>query len=145
MMTIFVDADACPVKNLIVGEAKKRELSVVMVADTSHQLADGYSTCITVDKGADSADLRIANLLQKGDIVITQDYGVAALALGKGAKAISQNGLIYSEENIQTLLFERHLSAKARRAGKRGSKIKKRTEEENRAFLHAFCALLEKN
>ena len=82
-MKILVDADACPVKEIIVRQAKKRGIPVVMLLDTSHILNDGYSKVITVDKGRDSVDIRLANLLEAGDIVVTQDFGVAALALGK--------------------------------------------------------------
>ena len=94
-MKILVDADACPVKEIIVRQAKKRGIPVVMLLDTSHILNDGYSKVITVDKGRDSVDIRLANLLEAGDIVVTQDFGVAALALGKRAKAMNQNGMVY--------------------------------------------------
>ena len=93
-MKILVDADACPVKEIIVRQAKKRGIPVVMLLDTSHILNDGYSKVITVDKGRDSVDIRLANLLEAGDIVVTQDFGVAALALGKRAKAMNQNGCL---------------------------------------------------
>ncbi len=112
-MKILVDADACPVKEIIVRQAKKRLL------DTSHILNDGYSKVITVDKGRDSVDIRLANLLEAGDIVVTQDFGVAALALGKRAKAMNQNGMVYDDRNMDQLLFERHLGQKIRRAGGR--------------------------
>ncbi len=118
-MKILVDADACPVKEIIVRQAKKRGIPVVMLLDTSHILNDGYSKVITVDKGRDSVDIRLANLLEAGDIVVTQDFGVAALALGKRAKAMNQNGMVYDDRNMDQLLFERHLGQKIRRAGGR--------------------------
>ena len=83
---------------------------------------------ITVDKGRDSADLRLANEMAKGDIVVTQDYGVAALALGKGCRAVSQDGLLFTGENIQGLLFSRHVGQKGppgRRAHPRPEKAGK--------------------
>lgn len=83
-MRIVVDADACPVKDILIRIAKERQIPVIMVCDTAHELSDSYSTHITVDKARGSADICLANLLEKGDLVITQDYGVAALALGKG-------------------------------------------------------------
>lgn len=82
-MRILVDADACPVKEQIVRLAKKRGIAVVMVIDNTHVLSDGYSTVITVDKARDSADIKLANLMERGDVVVTQDFGVAAMALGK--------------------------------------------------------------
>lgn len=138
-----MDADACPVKDIIVRNAKKRGISVTMIIDTSHELSDGYSTVITVDKARDSVDIKLVNLLAKGDIVITQDYGVAAMGLGKGARVLNQNGLIYTDANIDRLLFERHLGQKIRRAGGRTGTIKKRTRENDEAFEKALVSLLD--
>jgi len=76
-MNILVDADACPVKEIIVRLAKKQKVPVIMLTDTSHLLDDGYSKVITVDKGRDSADIRLVNLAGSGDIVVAQDFGVA--------------------------------------------------------------------
>lgn len=142
-MRILVDADACPVKEILVAEAKKRGLPVVMVIDTSHVLGDGYSTVITVDKGRDSADIKLANLMEPGDVVVTQDFGVAAMALGKGCRALNQNGLIFTAENMDRLLFERHVGQRVRRAGKRTKGPQKRTDAEDEAFRRALLVLLE--
>jgi len=114
-----------------------------MVIDTSHELFDGYSKIVTVDKARDSVDIKLVNLLKKGDIVVTQDYGVAAMGLGKGARVLNQNGLIYSDSNIDRLLFERHLGQKVRRAGGRTGTMKKRTKENDEAFEKALESLLE--
>lgn len=142
-MKILVDADACPVKEIIVRQAKQRKLPVVMLLDTSHVRNDGYSMVITVDKGRDSADIRLANLLESGDVVVTQDFGVAALALGKGAYALNQNGMAYDDGNMDQLLFERHLGQKVRRAGGRTAGVKKRTHRDDAAFEEAFARLLD--
>lgn len=142
-MQILVDADACPVKEIIVNIAKQHSIPVLMIIDTSHELFDGYSTIITVDKARDSVDIKLINLLKKGDIVVTQDYGVAAMGLGKGAKVINQNGFIYSDSNIDRLLFERHLGQKVRKAGGRTNNAKKRTKEDNENFENALLMLLE--
>lgn len=75
-MEILVDADACPVKEIIVNLAKEKEVPVTMIIDTAHLLNDGYSRVLTVDKGADSVDFALIGLLKKGDIVVTQDYGL---------------------------------------------------------------------
>lgn len=143
-MEIFVDADACPVKEIIVKLAKKYHLSVTMIIDTSHILNDGYSKVITVEKGRDSADIKLINILHKGDIVVTQDYGVAAMALGKGAFPMSQNGLLYDDSNMDRLLFERHLGQKIRRSGGRTNSIKKRIKEDDLQFERNFEDLISR-
>ena len=142
---ILVDADACPVKQIIVREAKTHSIPVVMVCDTSHELSDGYSTVIVVDKARDSADIYLANLMKPGDLIVTQDYGVAAMALGRGCSALNQNGLEYTAGNIERLLFERHLGQKARRAGKRSAQVKKRTGADDEAFCAALCSILDRS
>lgn len=111
-MTIYIDADACPVIRIAETIAKKHSIPVTLLCDTSHLLRSDYSTVITVGEGADAVDLALINLCRRGDIVVTQDYGVAALALGKGARAIHQSGKRYTDENIDALLMERHLARK---------------------------------
>ena len=140
---ILVDADACPVKGIIEKTAKQYAISVTMLIDTSHELASVYSTIITIGRGKDAVDMALINMTDKGDIVVTQDYGVAAMALSKQAYAINQDGRVYSNANIDQLLFERHLSAKVRRAGGRTGKFKKRTEQDNDDFEQAFIKLCE--
>ena len=142
-MRILVDADACPVKDIIVRLAKARGYHVIMVCDTSHMIRDGYSEVITVDKGRDSVDIALANRLKPSDIVVTQDYGVAALALGKGCRAIGNSGLEYTDGNIDQLLFERHLGQKVRRAGGRTGTIKKRTSEDDARFEEKLLHVLD--
>lgn len=141
-MKILVDADACPVKKIIVKVAKEYGIPVTMFIDTSHVLDDGYSEVVTVEKSRDSVDIALINRVSKGDIVVTQDYGVAAMALPKGARAIDQNGRIYTDDNINKLLFERHLSQKVRRSGGRTSGPRKRTEEDDALFEKAFRRLM---
>ena len=137
-MQILVDADACPVKEQIVKLAKKYAIPVTMLIDTSHILEDGYSTVVTVDQARDSVDIKLINILSSDDIVVTQDYGVAAMALGKGARAINQNGLIFSETNMDRLLFERFLGQKVRRSGGRTTNMKKRGKQEDEDFSRAL-------
>ena len=142
-MKVLVDADACPVREIIVRLCREKNIPLVMVTDTSHRIDDGYSQVITVDKGRDSADLRLINEVEKGDIVVTQDYGVAALALGKGCRAVSQDGLLFTGENIQGLLFSRHVGQKVRRGGGRTRGPKKREKAQDAQFEQAFRKLLE--
>jgi len=141
-MRILVDADACPVKQIIVRLAKEKNVPVTMLIDTSHELNDGYSTVITVDKQADSVDFALMGLLGREDIVVTQDYGLAAMVIGKGAKAVNQNGLIFSDANMDKLLMERHIGGKIRRGGGRTKGPAKRTKEDDARFAAAFERLL---
>ena len=143
-MKIVVDSDACPVKGILVEEAKKRKIEVIMVCDNSHVINDGYSKVITVDKGADSADIALINVTKKADIVVTQDFGVAAMALGKGAAAINQNGMIYNSSNMDKLLFERFLGKKVRRGGGRTKGPKKRVKEQDEDFRESLILLIER-
>lgn len=140
-MKILVDADACPVKDIIIKIAKELKINVIMFVDTSHILNDGYSRVVTVSQGKDAVDIALINQTEKGDVVVTQDYGVASMVLGKQAYAINQNGLIYNEDNIDGLLFERHLSQKVRRAGGRTRGPKKRNKQANHQFEKVFWEL----
>jgi len=142
-MKILVDADACPVKEIIVRLAKHRQIPVTMLIDTSHQINDGYSTVITVDKQADSVDFALMGLLCREDVVVTQDFGLAAMVLGKGARTLNQNGMIYTNDNIDKLLMERHIGAKVRRGGGRTKGPAKRTTEDNEKFEAAFIKMLD--
>ena len=142
-MQIFVDADACPVKDIIVRIARENNLPVTMIIDSSHELNDQYSTVITVEKGKDSVDLVLINQVKRGDIVVTQDYGLAALVLGKSAKAINQNGLVFSNENIDRLLMERHVGQKIRRGGGRTKGPGKRTREDDERFEKALLQIIK--
>lgn len=135
-MKILVDADACPVKEIIVKLAKKYKLEVVMFVDTSHILHDDYSKVMVLDKAADSVDFAIANYIKKGDIAVTQDYGLASMLMAKGGNVVHQNGFLYTNENIDRMLFERHLSKEMRRQKKsKGGKIKPRTPENDEHFF----------
>jgi uncharacterized protein YaiI (UPF0178 family) len=143
-LRILVDADACPVKQVINSVDKEKGISVVMFCDTSHIINDAYSEVVVVDKARDSVDIALINRLKPGDIVVSQDYGVAAMALGKGAQVLNQNGLIYTQENIDILLFERHLSAKVRRSGGRTAGHPKRSKEDDMKFEDALRILISR-
>ncbi len=141
-MTLFVDADACPVTRLAVRIAKTHGISAVLLCDTNHVLVSEDAQVITVGAGPDAVDLALINLCRRGDLVVTQDYGVAALALGKGARAIHQSGMWYTDENIDRLLMERHLARKARQAGKHLRGPAKRTPEDDRRFAESLERLI---
>lgn len=144
MPAIYVDADACPVVALVEEAARRFGLPVTLLCDEHHMLRSETSEVRVVSSGADAVDIALVNLCRRGDVVVTQDYGVAAMALGSGACAIRQDGLVYTDENIDLLLMERHLAKKARRAsGKHhlhGSA--RRTPEDDRRFAQAFERLL---
>ncbi len=142
-MRILVDADGCPVKQIVVSIAKEYQIPVLMFTDTSHIIADGYSQVITVGQGKDAVDMALINRLSKTDIVVTQDYGLASMVLAKGASAINQNGLRYTEANMDKLLFERFLSQKVRRAGGKTTNAKKRTKENDQCFTQSFLSLVK--
>lgn len=143
-MRIYIDADACPVTRIAEKIAKEYGVPVTLLCDTNHVLTSDYSDIRVIGAGADAVDIALINLCQRGDIVITQDYGVAALALGKGARAIHQSGKWYTNENIDGLLMERHLAKKARRSGKHHLKgSAKRTEEDDRRFTESFERLIQ--
>lgn len=118
-MRIFVDADACPVKDIIIQVGKKYNIDVFMICSVSHFSTVQDAHYIYVDNISQAADLAIINRVQAGDIVITQDYGLASVVLGKRAQALHHSGNIYSEKNIDKLLWKRHVAAKIRRGGGR--------------------------
>ena len=143
-MKIYVDADACPVTRIAERVAREYAIPVVLLCDTNHVLSSDYSEIRVFGAGADAVDIALINLCQRGDIVVTQDYGVAALALGKGAKAIHQSGRWYTDENIDGLLMERHMAKVARRSAKHHLKgPAKRSEEDDRRFEESFRKLIQ--
>ena len=145
-MRIFVDADACPVIRIIEKLAKKYEIPCTLLCDTNHVLSSDYSEVVIVGAGADAVDFKLISLLLRGDICVSQDYGVAAMALGKGCYAIHQSGKWYTNENIDQMLMERHLAKKARRSTKKHH-LKgpaKRTAEDDVRFETSFEKMIQK-
>lgn len=145
-MKILVDADACPVVSIVERIAKQENIEVILLCDTNHVLHSDYSEVRVIGAGADAVDFALVNLCNIGDIVVTQDYGVAAMILGKGAVGIHQSGKWYTNDNIDQMLMERHINKKARRAkGKHHIKgPSKRTEEDDRRFEESFVRLIDK-
>ena len=142
-MTVYVDADGCPVTRIVEGIAKKYDVPVTLLCDTNHVLTSDYSTIRVIGAGADAVDIAMINLCSRGDIVVTQDYGVAALALGKGAHAIHQSGKWFADDNIGGLLMDRHLGKKAMRSSKHHLKgPAKRTNEDDLHFAESFEKLI---
>ena len=144
-MKILIDADGCPVVDICIKSAKRHGIECLILCDTSHIFEREGAKTVTVSKGADSVDFKIVNLLERGDIVVTQDYGLAAMALAKRATVITQNGLIINDFNTDNLLYSRHLAKKARRSGMHLKGPSKRTKEQDAAFERALTELLNKN
>lgn len=144
-MTIYVDADACPVVRITEQCAKDNKIPVVLICDTNHILTSAYSSVVTIGAGADAVDFALINRCQKGDIVVTQDYGVAALALGKGAHPIHQSGKWYTNENINLMLMERHIAKEERRKSSKHHMKgpKKRTADDDLRFQESILKLIK--
>ena len=141
-MTIFIDADGCPVVDMTINASRDAAADCVIVCDTSHVFERAGARTITVSKGNDSVDFALVNMVGKGDIVITQDYGLAAMCLARGAVPVSQDGMIYSDKNIDSLLLERHTAKKIRMSGGRLKGPAKRTREQDTAFDDTLRKLL---
>lgn len=143
ILKILVDADGCPVVNLTIQIAKENKTDVTIVKNYAHELYDDYATIVTVDISADSADYYIVNHTEKDDIVVTQDYGLAAMVLAKGGICINQNGFIMSKDNIDELLNRRHINKELRRKHKIYSKFKKRDSKADIQFESSLKALIK--
>lgn len=144
-MKILIDADGCPVTAAAVDIAAQHSIEALIFCDTSHVFHFENAQIITVSKGADSADFAIVNRIEPGDIVVTQDYGLAAMALAKKGRPITQNGLIISDFNMDSLLASRHIAKETRRAGGRLKGPHKRTAKQDSDFKNALLNLINTN
>lgn len=147
-MRILVDGDACPVTALIRKTAARYGVGVVFFHSTCHYSSgsnDSDMEKIMVDNVSQAVDMAIINKASKGDIVVTGDFGLASLVLGKGSLALSFSGLIYDEKNIDRLLFERHVSGVVRRSGGRTKGPAKRSADDDRSFEKSLQLLISQN
>ena len=142
-MKILIDADGCPVVDLTVRLAAKHGAECVILCDTAHEFNRGGAQTVIVEKGADSVDFKLVNLVREGDIVVTQDYGLAAMCLARKAVPLSQNGMVYTDKNIDQLLFTRYVSKKIRNSGGRLKGPSKRKPEQDKAFEEALERLVK--
>lgn len=143
-MRVLVDADGCPVVGETVRLCRKYGVSCILFCDTSHQFSREGAQTVIVDKGADSADFALANRTCAGDLVVTQDYGLAAMCMARGADAVNQNGMRYTEQNIDALLEVRAANRRIRASGGRIRGPARRTQEQDAAFTRQLEALLQK-
>ncbi|MDR1638142.1 MAG: DUF188 domain-containing protein [Clostridiales bacterium] len=141
-MTIYIDADGCPVVDQAIRVAGRYNVRCVIICDTAHIYNRSGVTTITVSKGPDSVDFALTQRLKPGDVVITQDYGLAAMCLAMRTTPISQNGMIYDDRNIDALLFQRHLSKQARKAGERLRGSVKRVRCQDQSFEQTLSKVL---
>ncbi len=142
-MRILIDADGCPVVDITVAVAKQNKIECIILCDTSHVFEKEGAQTVTVSKGSDSVDFTLVNMIQSGDIVVTQDYGLAAMCLARKAITISQDGRIYDDDNIDGLLLVRHHSKKIRMAGGRTKGPSKRTAEQDEHFKETLIKLIK--
>lgn len=142
--TLFIDADACPVTRDALAVARRHQVSAVLVANATQNLARYAGKpgveAVEVSGGRDAADFAIVERLASGDVVVTQDIGLAAMVLGRGAHAISPRGRRYTAATIDMELAVRHAEQKHRRAGGR-TKGPSAFEDEDREH---FVAVLER-
>lgn len=139
---ILIDADGCPVVAETIKIAQQFKLECLILCDTSHSFQREGARTLVFSKGADSVDFALVNLLRSGDVVVTQDYGLAAMCLARGALALSQDGMEYTADNIDSLLLARHTAKKIRNAGGRLKGPAKRTRAQNTAFSEKLVELL---
>lgn len=144
-MRILVDGDATPSINLIEKISQKYNLEMIIYVDTNHIINSEYSTVIIVDTKSQSVDIKLANDTKNGDIVITADYGVALISLTKGAYCVNPSGFIYTKENIDNLLLNRHINSKIRKSGGRVKGPKKRTKENDEKLIKCIKQIIKED
>lgn len=142
-MKLLIDADGCPVMDITVELCRKYRTPCLILCDTAHEFRREGVQTLVFDKGADSVDYALVNRIAPGDIVITQDYGLASMCLARSARVLHQDGWEYTAENIDALLLVRHDSRKYRACGGRMKGQKKRTHEQDRRFETVLDALLQ--
>ncbi len=142
-MKVLIDADACPVVDIAVSICRECHTACLLLCDTAHTMHRDDADTLVFDKGADSVDFAIVNRGTPGDVVITQDYGLASMCLARQARVLHQDGWAYTDYNIQALLFQRHESRKYRASGGRIKGPSKRAAAQDRAFADALRALLQ--
>ena len=142
-MRVLIDADACPVVDIAVKLCRKQGISCLLLCDTAHACYRDGAETLVFDKGADSVDFALVNRVCPGDIVITQDYGLASMCLGRNARILHQDGWEYTLDNISGLMEQRHAAKKHRLAGDRTKGPSKRTKQQDIAFEQALQQLLQ--
>ncbi|MGK0551678.1 YaiI/YqxD family protein [Enterococcus faecalis] len=146
-MKLFIDGDGSPVKDVVIEVAQKQQLPVVIVTSIDHyttKIYPDFVSFIYVDQGADAADYKIVQLIGSGDLLITQDYGLASLVLPKGAVVLHQLGYEYTSKIISGLLAQRYVSSKIRQQGGRTKGPKPFTQQDKLYFRQQLVKKLAK-
>ncbi|WP_212508608.1 YaiI/YqxD family protein [Litoribacterium kuwaitense] len=141
-MSIYVDADACPVKHEIQQVARSFAIDVFLVASYAHYSPSRVGKWKYVDSTKESADLYIVNHVHTGDIVITDDYGLSSLLVPRNVYVLTSRGKTIHEGNIDTYLEQRFLAQKARNAGYRTKGPSALKKEDKQKFVERLQALL---
>lgn len=141
-MKVLIDGDACPVVDIVIRICRQYQLECLLLCDTAHEFHQEGAQTLVFDKGADSVDYALVNRIESGDIVITQDYGLASMCLARRARVLHQDGWEYTLENIDALLLTRHESRKFRATGGRAKGLKKRTAKQDGAFINGLEFLI---
>ena len=144
-MKVLIDADACPVVDIAVTLCKTAKIECLLLCDTAHILQREDAQTLIFDKGADSVDFALVNRVTPGDIVITQDYGLASMCLARQARVLHQDGWEYTQYNMSGLMEQRHAAKKFRAAGGRTKGPSKRTAAQNTAFKNALWQVLQQS
>lgn len=142
-MKVIVDADACPVVNITVSLCRKAEIPCMLLCDTAHEIHREGAQTMVFDKGADSVDFALVNRVSPGDVVVTQDYGLASMCLARQAIVLHQDGWQYTQDNIGALLFQRSESRKYRASGGRIKGPAKRTKDQDKKFEQTLYSLIQ--
>ena len=142
-MKVLIDADACPVVDIAVKLCKRHNISCLLLCDTAHTMQRDGAETLVFDKGSDSVDFALVNRTCPGDIVITQDYGLASMCLGRNVRILHQDGWEYTLDNISGLMEQRHVAKKHRMAGGRIKGPSKRTNAQDDAFEKALQQMLQ--
>lgn len=143
MPKILIDADGCPVVDETIEIGEAYGIEVILVADTSHVFSYEDISVIVADKGRDRTDFILLQNVEKDDIVITQDYGLAALVLSRKAHPVSHNGFLYTEDNMDDFLASRYMGSLMRKHKNHGPHMRKRTREDDERFIATLESLLE--
>lgn len=142
-MKVLIDADACPVVDIAVALCRQYQIQCLLLCDTAHEMRREGAETLVFDKGSDSVDFALVNRVAAGDVVITQDYGLASMCLARAARVLHQDGWEYTRYNIDALLFQRHASREYRAAGGRTKGPSKRKNAQDQAFSDALRKILE--
>lgn len=142
-MKLLIDADGCPVVDIAIRLCRKHQIQCILLCDTAHEFHRDGAQTLVFDKGSDSVDFALVNRISPGDIVITQDYGLASMCLSRSARVLHQDGWEYTADNIGALLWQRHESHRFRASGGRFKGPKKREQSKDHAFSAALDTLLQ--